>query len=453
MKHNLSRIFGATALSTLTTVAFADGLDPTVLTEGEVIGQISRLATVTGSTASGAYSFVPEWSEELGFSATGAVGFRLQENSALGLIVTGGERKREVLLNFGLELDAERQVVLTAGQLQERLEFGTDANQEWVKQNEFGLAYETTNYAFSVYHVDSETTDNFVGAKSTGAELSGSVDVSDALTMGFGAGYQTLDWDDGSEGVNGLTASLDLGYQANATTRLNVFADRNMSENQFGFGGSWTLGAGTLDASYTFIDGRVGAVTDDNRLAVAFTMPLGGKSNATVSRNAADGVSVGGTPSSTLLADVMTRPGYLPTRVIVKAEDSGGSNNACQVTWSYVGSQGRTGSVPRILTRVGIAEAYSNGLTDVPFVNEVFANATSVEVYTNNILLDGIVSTIDTTYFQGRHMVPIAFEPGITLPEGDQLIPFRVVIRDDRSNAILCFEGDLNSRGVFDPDD
>lgn len=319
MKPTLSGILGATALSTLSTVAFADGLHQTVLTEGEVIGQISQLATVSGSTASGAYSFAPEWSEELGFSATGTVGFRLQENSALGLIVTGGERKREVLLNFGIEFDAERQMVLTAGQLQERLEFGTDANQEWVKQNEFGLAYETADYAFSVYHVDSETTDNFVGAKSTGAELSGIVDVSDALTMGFGAGYQTLDWDDGSEGVDGLTASLDLGYQANATTRFKVFADHNMSENQIGFGGSWALGAGTLEASYTRIDGRVGAITDDNRLAVAFAMPLGGQGNETVSPSSTSRLSVGATPSSTLLSDVMTRPGYLPERVIVKA--------------------------------------------------------------------------------------------------------------------------------------
>ena len=320
MKRNIACLLGATALSTLSAASFADGIDSTVLTEGQVIGQMSQLATVSGGTGMSAYSFAPEWSEELGFSATGALGFRLQENSALGLILTGGERKREVLLNFGLELDAERQVVLTAGQLQERLEFGTEGNQEWVKQNEFGLAYETTNYAFSVYHVDSETTDNFVGAKSTGAELSGSVEVSDALTMGFGAGYQTLDWDDGSEGVNGLTASLDLGYQANATTRLNVFADRNMSENQFGFGGSLALGAGTLDATYTRIDGRVGAVTDDNRLAVAFTMPLGGQGNATVSRSAGNTLSAGATPSSTLLSDVMTRPGYLPERVIVKAE-------------------------------------------------------------------------------------------------------------------------------------
>jgi|GEM_PF-5374887 len=320
MKRCLASLLGATALSTVSVAVFADGIDPTVLSEGEVIGQISQLASFSGTTGKGAYAFSPEWSEELGFSATGSVGFRLQENSALGLIVTGGERKREVLLNFGLELDGERQVVLTAGQLQERLEFGTDADQEWVKQNEFGLAYDTANYAFSVYHVDAETTDNFVGAKSTGAELSGSVNFTDAITVDFGAGYQNLDWDDGSEGVDGLTASLDLGYQATATTRFNVFADHNMSENQFGFGGSWALGEGVLNATYTRIDGRVGAVTDDNRLAVAFTLPLGENNNAAVSRNATNSISAGATPSSTLLADVMRRPDYLPERVIVKAE-------------------------------------------------------------------------------------------------------------------------------------
>ena len=92
-----------------------------------------------------------------------------------------------------------------------------------------------------------------------------------------------------------------------------------MSENQFGFGGSWALGAGTLDASYTFIDGRVGSVTDDNRLAVMFTMPTVGKSASVASRNAMPAMSASAAPASTLLADVMRRPDYLPQRVIVKA--------------------------------------------------------------------------------------------------------------------------------------
>ena len=320
MKNILLRLLGATALSTMSFVAFADGLDPSILTEYAVTEQISQLATASGTTATSAYAVSPEWSDELGFSATGRVGFSRQENSAIGLIVTAGERKREVLLNFGLALDAERQLLLTAGQLQERIEFGTAADQEWLKQNEFGIAYETSKYAFSVYQVDSETTDNFVGAKSAGAELSGSVYDSEAMTVGFGAGYQKLEWDDGSEGVNGLTARVDFGYQANSTTRFNVFADHNMSENQFGISGSWALGAGALNASYTFIDGHVGAVTNDQRIAVTYTMPIGGRSTGGVTRNTTRVMSSGALPSSTLLADVMRRPDYLPERVIVKAK-------------------------------------------------------------------------------------------------------------------------------------
>ena len=81
------------------------------------------------------------------------------------MIVTGGERKREVLLN-----DTQRKVALTAVQRQEELEFGAAAEQEWVKQNELGIAYQTSDSGLSIYQVKSETTDNFVGSKSTVSE-------------------------------------------------------------------------------------------------------------------------------------------------------------------------------------------------------------------------------------------------------------------------------------------
>lgn len=300
--------------------------------EGVVAAQLSKAATFAGRTGAAAFAIGPEWSEELGASVTGRVGFSLKNDAALGVIVTAGERKREALLNFGVELDAQRQVVFTAGQLQEKLEFGTEGAQEWVKQNAIGVAYDASRYAFKVSHVDSETTDNFVGAKSTGAEMTGRVAVSEAATLELGAGYQSLTWDDATAGSEGLTASLDMSYQLSASTRLNVFADHNMSENQLGFGGSWALGAGTLAARYTFIEGRAGAVTDDNRLAVTFAMPLGGKATTLSTRGAPQLASA--PAASTLLSDVMTRPGYLPQRVIVKAAESSCTvASAVPVTW------------------------------------------------------------------------------------------------------------------------
>jgi len=58
------RLLGETALSMLCVTAFADGLDPTIQAQGAVMGQISQLATVSGSIATGAYALSQEWSEE-----------------------------------------------------------------------------------------------------------------------------------------------------------------------------------------------------------------------------------------------------------------------------------------------------------------------------------------------------------------------------------------------------
>jgi len=309
----VSRLVSSTALIAFASIGHAQDAQ---------ISQLSNSLNLSGGNDSFAYALSPQWSDNLGLSATGRIGFELQNNSALGLIVTGGERKREALLNFGIELDAERKMVLTAGRLQEKLEFGTAAEQEWVKQNALGIAYQTSDYGLSIYQVKSGTTDNFVGAKSTGVELSGSVEVSDVMTLGYGAGYQKLEWNDDSETINGMTASLDVGYQANATTRFSAFADHNKSEDQFGVAGSWALGTGTFNASYTLVDARIDTMANDRRISVGYSVPLGGKSNDTASRNTKNVMTASVSKTSKLLADVMRRPDYLPTSVIAKASDS-----------------------------------------------------------------------------------------------------------------------------------
>jgi hypothetical protein len=312
-----SRLVSSTALIAFASIGYAQDAQ---------ISQLTNSLNLSGGNDSFAYTLSPQWSDKLGAHATGSIGFELQNDSALGLMVTGGERKREVLLNFGIELDAERKIVLTAGQLREKLEFGTAAEQEWVKQNELGIAYQTSNYGLSIYQVKSGTTDNFVGSKSTGAELSGSVEVSDVMTIGYGAGYQKLEWNDDSETINGMTASLDVGYQADATTRFSAFADHNKSEDQFGFAGSWALGTGTFNASYTLIDARIDTMANDRRISFGYYVPLGGKSNDTASRNTNNVMTASVSTTSTLLADVMRRPDYLPTSVIAKA---GAASDSC----------------------------------------------------------------------------------------------------------------------------
>jgi hypothetical protein len=54
MKPTVARLLGATALTTMSAAAFADGIDPTVLTEGQVVGQIIQLATLSGTIGTSA---------------------------------------------------------------------------------------------------------------------------------------------------------------------------------------------------------------------------------------------------------------------------------------------------------------------------------------------------------------------------------------------------------------
>lgn len=322
----MSSLLGATALMSLGLNANAGGLSSVVDAEDLAVSQLTELTTISGSTSNGAYSIAPEWSEELGASVSGSFGYMLDEQSALGMIVTAGERKREALLNFGLTIDAERQIIFSAGQLQEQLEYGTAGDQEWVKQSEFGIAYDATAYSVNAFHVDSETTDNFVGSKSTGVEVAGSVDLSAVATLDYAAGYERLQWDDASADEEGLTARLDVAYAAAPDAVVNVFADHNVSENQYGIGATWQLGAGNLNATYTYVDGLVGSITDDSRVSLAFTMPLGGgvaSTDAPVATVSSSGLV--SARSNDLLAEVMKRPEYLPQRAIVRGVASSGS--------------------------------------------------------------------------------------------------------------------------------
>ena len=111
----VSALLSATTLASIGFSAHAGGLSPVMNAEDAVANQVTQITTISGSTNSGAYSIAPEWSDELGFSVTGSMGYVLDERSAVGVIVTAGERKREALVNFGLTIDDQRQIILSAG--------------------------------------------------------------------------------------------------------------------------------------------------------------------------------------------------------------------------------------------------------------------------------------------------------------------------------------------------
>ncbi|NVK06894.1 MAG: hypothetical protein HWD81_05060 [Marivivens sp.] len=292
------------------TASFADGPAPIEISDASAVAMVSQSLALGGNFGNGAFLITPSWSEELGGSVTGAVGAELEEGSAIGLIVTTGERKREALINFGLSIDDSRQIILSAGQLHEKLQFGIAGGQEWVKQSEFGLAYEASNYSFNAYHVDSETTANFSGSKATGLDMGGSVELSSMTNLDYTAGYQKLEWDVGSTSDEGLTASVDLVHQLDADMFLSVSAGHFVSANTYGIGATWNLGDATLSASYNYRDTLVGSGADDRNVSLTFSVPFG----STRSSSGISVVSSSGANSmrQNLIADVMKRPTFLP---------------------------------------------------------------------------------------------------------------------------------------------
>jgi hypothetical protein len=68
----------------------------------------------------------------------------LGDNAAVGLLLTGGADKREVLLNAGLRLDERQRFILTAGQLKQTLDYSflSGTEKAAMTQNSGGLGYQ-----------------------------------------------------------------------------------------------------------------------------------------------------------------------------------------------------------------------------------------------------------------------------------------------------------------------
>jgi hypothetical protein len=317
----MNRLLVTTALIAIAPTAYAQDVS---------YRQLTQLATISTGNERVAFSFAPEYSDTRGLSARAAFGMASGEAAAIGFVLQAGPNVREGLLNVGIKLNDSTSVVLSGGQLRERLSFGESGDREWIKQDEYGIALNSERYAFNIYSVSSGSTDNFIGAKSYGAEIEANRDISEVATLSGSLGYQRIDENDGSAAEQSLTGSVDLGIQVNGKTRGNLFADYNLTETQYGVGLDWKVGKGSVGLDYAYIARPAGyGLSDDQRIALTMSLPLGrsapvkGAGESRTDTTSTD-TSIS---SSLLLAEVIRRPEYLPTSVIAKA--SGSISSAC----------------------------------------------------------------------------------------------------------------------------
>lgn len=286
--------------------------------------ELGQLMTITGGDATGAFAVGPKWSESFGASAVGRLGYSITDGAAVGLSVEGGENVVEGIFNLGFQSAGDTSVILTFGVRRENAEIADTGNREWVSQEMYGLALDGRNAVAKLYFVGSDTTANFVGSETYGAEAGGRLPLGDSAVLAATVGYQQVDWNGGIFGSDSsLTGSLDLGIEASDTLRLNVFADHNVSETVYGIGASWARGTMSFDIGYSYLEANDDlATSDDHRISLTLSMPLGGGSQTTRGYTSPQNIGsfTKSTHNSGLLGKVMRRPTYLPARSVVRTD-------------------------------------------------------------------------------------------------------------------------------------
>ena len=330
------------------------------------------------------FEIAPNWSKELGFSLRGAFGSHVTNDVAVGFIVEYGQGKREYLTNAGFRLSDKISVIGSVGMLEEHREFVADAGKETVQQMEYGLslkgAYDVgmfRGFELNGYAADANAkSDAIETGKLFGAQIMTGVDLTDSTRLKIGGGYEWLHWDDG-ENDNAITFRAEGTQQI--LDRLSAVAHVKLgaSEYVYGAGLNYDLGeraqTNVIGLAYDYIEGQHG-IQNDQRIVVSWQVGLGmmpnsqapnlnskmTKASANMSAVSVDKTS--SLSSHNLLADVMTRPEFLPQRVLARARTKSGGCDLSQ----YIGSVIVDGSGNLRLVQTG---TYPPGANDSGIFN------------------------------------------------------------------------------------
>jgi len=285
------------------------------------------------------WQIAPTYSELFGLGVRGAVGGYVNEDFALGVIIDYAEHREEYLANAGVQLNDSLRMIGTVGLLKESEEFALGDGREDVRQLQYGLSLKGSydagivrGFELNAYHTNAKSdTGNVETGELTGLQAMAQLQPSAKSNLRLGAGYERAEWD-GGEVNEGFTLQAIGSQKLSNVLSLDYSAKFGQTENAYGLGFTYDLSTpdmqrSKLAVSFDKIDGRNG-ISDDTRVAVTWTVGLGagatGSSDATMS-------SMGGLSTlarKDLLAEVMTRPAFLPKRVTARADDGNKESEA-----------------------------------------------------------------------------------------------------------------------------
>jgi hypothetical protein len=322
----------------------------------------------------------PEYSNQTGFSIGGALASMIGDEAAVGVLLSVGADKKEWLVNAGYKLDEHQRFIVTAGQLEQFLNYAFQSGTEkvGVTQNSIALSYqlqlgneflrflEVNGYlaktdsiklSDKTFAVDTATLfelwndpRRIAGGKVTGfqgklhfAPFKGSV-----VKVSLGQERLSYDLQTGNDSVNRLTGGFEWLQQLGHGYLSKLAAESFASQNRYTLGIERSLpgsgGRHNLGVSAIGVRGRDG-IGNDNQFQLTYRYDFGGSMPAGTGRplelgqnqktgtgrpldlgqNQKTGIAAEQTPSwsgGSLLDQVALRPSFIPSHVVAKIDNT-----------------------------------------------------------------------------------------------------------------------------------
>lgn len=327
MKSSVLLLSSVSVLASLSAAHAESTISPSI---DAVAQNILSSMSAAGGSETLQWEVAPSYSELFGLGVRATVGGLVNEDFALGVIIDYADHREEYLANAGVRLNDNMRVIGSVGILKESEEFTLGEGRQDVEQLEYGLSlkgsYEAgivRGFELNAYVTDaSSNTDTVETGDLTGVQLVTQLKPSEASDIRIGAGYERAEWA-GGDVDEGFTFQALGSQKLSDMLSLNYSAKSAETEDVYGLGLTYDLSSAnaqnsSLSVTFNQIEGKHG-ISDDTRVAVNWTVGFGGAASAGASDVTIS--SMGGMPSparKNLLAEVITRPAFLPERVLAR---------------------------------------------------------------------------------------------------------------------------------------
>lgn len=300
----------------------------------------------------------PEYSKQSGAYLSGSLSGPLSKNIAIGTLFTAGSKKKEWLVNAGYYITDHQSLVLSFGQLQQKLNFGfiSGTEQAHATQDSIGLSYryflgkdwlnsaEVGAYMSNTGSINLDDKTYSTNTTSlyelwndprqiSGGQIEGvqsnlviKPDEKNTIKVGLGIERLTYDFFTGDISTNRATKNVDWVKQL--VDDFNFHASTNVAASQsryaLGLSKSFDNGA-QLGCDVVKIKGRDNTF-DDNQFSCSFSLKMvANNTNTFMSSATTTDVTTNSKNDSrinSLVQSVSRRPNFIPSQIIAKVDNT-----------------------------------------------------------------------------------------------------------------------------------